>query len=63
MLNNGSIVEVGTYEELKRLNGQFTHFIKTYLENQEQSADRMNNIIYRTKNFLSLFSEFYRNRI
>jgi hypothetical protein len=41
MLNNGSMVEIGTYEELKNLNGQFTQFIKTYLENQEKNSERM----------------------
>ena len=53
MLNNGSMVEIGTYEELKNLNGQFTQFIKTYLENQEKNSERM------LKNILGTVTYYY----
>ena len=39
MLENGAIVEMGTYEELKGLNGAFALFIKAYLENQEKTVE------------------------
>ena len=42
MLENGCIVETGTYNELKNLNGMFTSFIKAYIENQEKAVDSIN---------------------
>jgi ATP-binding cassette subfamily C (CFTR/MRP) protein 2 len=38
MIDNGSIVEVGTYEDLlQRKDGKFNNFIKSFLENNTQN--------------------------
>ena len=47
MLENGTFVEIGTYDELKNLNGTFTSFIKTYLESQYKNAESMLRSILR----------------
>ena len=39
MLENGSFAEIGTFSELKALNGIFTSFIKTFSENQNQDNE------------------------
>lgn len=44
MLDNGIIVESGTYDYLKNLNGIFAAFIKQYLENYEEMKENLSNI-------------------
>jgi ABC-type multidrug transport system fused ATPase/permease subunit len=39
MLENGTFVETGTFDELKNLNGPFTAFIKTFLESQSKNGE------------------------
>jgi hypothetical protein len=39
MLENGCIVETGSYDVLKDQNGVFTDFIRTYLESKEWKSD------------------------
>jgi ABC-type multidrug transport system fused ATPase/permease subunit len=39
MLDNGNIVEIGDYDDLKNSNGKFSSFIKSYIENQEKTNE------------------------
>ena len=39
MLENGSIAEVGSFEELKNKNGPFADFIKLFLQNKEHNKE------------------------
>lgn len=43
MLENGSIVEIGTYEQLKGKSGKFIEFLKSFLEIKEASQDYISN--------------------
>ena len=39
MLENGTISESGSFEELKNKNGSFAKFIRLYLENEEANKE------------------------
>jgi ATP-binding cassette subfamily C (CFTR/MRP) protein 1 len=39
LLENGSIVEVGSFEELKKQNGEFVAFLNKYAENLEEPTN------------------------
>ena len=41
MLENATITEMGTYNELKVKDGSFAEFIKIYLANNQQNKDNM----------------------
>lgn len=43
MLENGTVSESGTFEELKNKNGSFARFIKLYLENNEANKENIKN--------------------
>jgi hypothetical protein len=43
MLENGSVTETGTFEELKSRNGSFAKFIHSYLENNEANKENIKN--------------------
>jgi ABC-type multidrug transport system ATPase subunit len=40
MIDNGAIVEAGTYDELRNKDGQFADFIKNYLANAEANKEK-----------------------
>ncbi len=44
MIDNGNIVENGTYNDLKDKNGIFTEFMKAYLESNESNQEFIKNI-------------------
>ena len=44
MIDNGAIVEAGTYDELKKKEGQFAEFIKNYLANAEASKGKAEDL-------------------
>ncbi len=46
MIDNGNIVEMGTYDELRNLNGFFSSFIKSFLDNQDQTKDSKNGLYF-----------------
>lgn len=58
MIENGTIVECGTYDNLKNLNGKFASFIKTYLENHEQTKENLSKLNYFIINLFLLFNSF-----
>lgn len=43
MLENGSVAESGSFEELKGKNGSFAKFIRNYLENNEANKENIKN--------------------
>jgi ABC-type transport system involved in cytochrome bd biosynthesis fused ATPase/permease subunit len=43
MIENGNIVEMGTYEQLKSYDGAFSRFIKIYLETHESNKENFSN--------------------
>ena len=43
MLENGNIVEMGSYEQLKSYDGAFSRFIKIYLETHESNKENFSN--------------------
>ena len=45
MIENGTISETGTFDELKDQDGAFAKFIKLYLENNEANKETMSKII------------------
>ena len=45
MIENGVIIEKGTYDQLKNQDGKFTEFIKTFLETSEANQEFIKNII------------------
>ena len=42
MLESGSIVERGTYDELMKIDGVFKEFIKNYLKSKDSSQGNFN---------------------
>ena len=44
MIDNGFIIETGTYEQLKEQNGKFTEFMKAFLEANEANQEFIRNI-------------------
>jgi hypothetical protein len=55
MIENGNIVEMGTYDELRNLNGFFSSFIKSFLDNQYQTKDSKNGFYFMRKYFYMIF--------
>ena len=46
MLDNGTVVEIGSYDELvKKKDGQFNNFIQKFLENNEANKGKLNSIL------------------
>ncbi len=45
MLDNGTISEMGTYDELKNKEGVFAQFIKLYLANNEINKKNMGKLL------------------
>ena len=52
MIENGTISETGTFDELKDQDGAFAKFIKLYLENNEANKETMSIIAFK---FILLF--------
>jgi ABC-type multidrug transport system fused ATPase/permease subunit len=46
MLENGTISEVGNFDELKNKNGPFADFIKLFLQNKEQSKETISKSFF-----------------
>jgi ABC-type transport system involved in cytochrome bd biosynthesis fused ATPase/permease subunit len=49
LLENGTIVEMGTYDELKKRNGAFVAFLDKYTMNEETEAIEENDVTTKTK--------------
>ena len=41
MIDNGAIVETGTYDELRNKDGQFADFIKLFLSSNEANKENI----------------------
>ena len=44
MIENGFIIETGTYVELKNQNGKFTEFMKAFLNSKDANQEYIKNI-------------------
>ena len=44
MIENGFIIETGTYDQLKNQNGKFTEFMKAFLDSNEANQEFIKNI-------------------
>lgn len=51
MLENGCIVEIGTYEQLQKKSGKFIEFLKSFLDIKEASQD-----------YISIFKEIFNKK-
>ena len=57
MLENASVTEIGSYNELKDKDGSFAEFIKIYLANNQHNRDN-HSMIYLEYNFFVIFFNF-----
>jgi hypothetical protein len=54
MIENGTIMETGSFEDLKNKDGAFAKFIKLYLQNNEANKETMSiNFMRKKKSYLN----------
>ena len=55
MFENGSIVEMGNFNDLLAKKGKFIHFLKSFNDLKEISQDFSSNLLKNEKNLKSKF--------